>query len=142
MLIEGAALPPSSVLALHVDRLLTLHLRALPDTVPLLGALEAKSFVLVSLTLLRGKSTRDGVEINSANVRRRPTYAYTIATASASTKPKSFTTSKALGALDLLIFTRALPRRPAAPMAVTYGRYAPYTTQMRRVSHKVIHEVL
>jgi hypothetical protein len=47
----------------RVDRLLALYLRAVVDTVPLLVVLEAKSLMLLSLTLKRGKSTCDDAEI-------------------------------------------------------------------------------
>jgi hypothetical protein len=59
---------PPLLLVGRVDRLLALQLRALKDMVPLLMALEAKSLLLVSFTLLRGQSSGDGVDINSANV--------------------------------------------------------------------------
>jgi hypothetical protein len=84
--------------------------------VPLIVALKAKSLFLVSFTLLRGKGSRDGVKINSAIVQRRPTYASAIA--STSTKSKSLTTLKALGALDLRVFIGALLRRLATSKVV------------------------
>jgi hypothetical protein len=61
-------MPPSLLLVGRVERLLTFQLLALEDTVPILVALEGKSLLLVSFTLMRGQSSTDGVEISSAIV--------------------------------------------------------------------------
>jgi hypothetical protein len=55
----------------------------------------------------------------------------TIATAYASTKLKSLTTIKALGALDQWVLIGALLGRSAACKVVIWSRCAPCTAQMR-----------
>jgi hypothetical protein len=62
-------LPPSLLLGRSADRLLAVQLQALEDAVPLLVAFEAiKPFLLVSLAVLRVKSSRDGIIVKSASV--------------------------------------------------------------------------
>jgi hypothetical protein len=61
-------MPPPFLLVGRVDRPFALQLQAFKDTVSLLVALEAKSLLLVSLTLLRSQSSTDGVGSNSASV--------------------------------------------------------------------------
>jgi hypothetical protein len=59
-------MPPLCLLDGLVDWLLALQVLVCEDTVSRLVALEVKSLLLVSFTLLRGQSSIDGVEINSA----------------------------------------------------------------------------
>jgi hypothetical protein len=71
---QAALARPHSSLAtsfLHVggvDWCLVGKLRALEDTVPLLVALEAKSLLMESFTLMRIQSPSDGIKVNSARV--------------------------------------------------------------------------
>jgi hypothetical protein len=55
------------MLVRRVDRLFAVSLRAMEDMVTFLVALEAKSLFVVSFAFVRGKTSRDGVEINSAS---------------------------------------------------------------------------
>jgi hypothetical protein len=96
-------MPSLFLLARCVERLVALKLRELEDTMSLLVAIEAKSLVLVSLTLLSNYSSNDGGEINSGSVWRRSATASTIVSmTTTSTKPMSFASTKSFSsALDL-----------------------------------------